>query len=61
MRKGQGLLAPLVFIIALLWVIVTIGLAFGSLLVFFCSLLVLYFVFTKIFGVKLNWDEVVVV
>ncbi len=60
MQKNQGLLAPLIFIIAVLWTIVTIGLAFGSLLTFFCSLLVLYFIFTKIFGVNLDLSDVVI-
>jgi len=50
---------PIVFIVAIISTLMAATSALFSLLGFFASLLVLYFIFSKIFG--LNLDEIVVV
>lgn len=61
LKKEQGLFAPIIFIVAVLWTILTVGIAIGSLFTLFGSLLVLYFIITRIFGIDVNLSEVVVV
>lgn len=60
-KKDQHLFAPIVFIIALIWTIVMVGLAIGSMVTLFCSLLILYFILSRIFGINMTWEDVVVV
>ncbi len=53
--------SPLIAVVALIMAIVLVGLAFGSFFTLFTSLLVLYFILTKIFGLRLDLADVVVV
>jgi hypothetical protein len=61
LRRNRGLFAPVVMVLAVLWAIVTAGLAVGSFFTLFLSLLILYFIITRVFGIQLNLDDVVVV
>ena len=56
--RERKLFAPMIFVIASLITIVSMGIALGSLLSLFCSLLILYFVFSKIFGIIPSLDEI---
>jgi hypothetical protein len=51
-RTHQGLFSPLIFVVAVLWTLLTVGTAIGAFVTFFGSLLVLYFILTKVFGVE---------
>ncbi len=52
-------ISPVVFVIAVLWTIFSMAMAFASMMTLFGSLLVLYFILTRIFGVDLqNFDAV---
>jgi|APSaa5957512535_1039671.scaffolds.fasta_scaffold70207_3 hypothetical protein len=57
--RERKLFAPMIFVIASLITIVSMGIALGSLLSLFCSLLILYFVFSKIFGIRLDIGDVI--
>lgn len=56
--KNSSLFAPLVAVVALIMAIVLVGLSVGSFFVLFSSLLVLYFILTKIFGIRLDMGDV---
>ena len=59
--KTRGGFAPVLLVVAALWSLGAIGVAIGSFLSLILSLLTLYFIFTKLFGIQLNLDEIVVV
>ena len=59
--KQNSFFSPLVAVVAVIVTIVLLGLAFGSFFTLFTSLLVLYFILTKVFGVRLDLADVVVV
>lgn len=61
LRRDNGFLSPVILILAVLWAIVTTGVAIGSFFTLFLSLLILYFIVTRVFGIHLNLDDVVVV
>lgn len=61
LKRDNGLLSPVILILAVLWAIVTMGVAIGSFFSLFFSLLILYFIVTRVFGIHLNLDDVVVV
>ncbi|MBI2339156.1 MAG: hypothetical protein HYU99_02155 [Deltaproteobacteria bacterium] len=51
--------SPLIALVALIWAIFLLGIAIGSFFMFFASLLVLYFIVTKVFGVRIDLGDVV--
>jgi hypothetical protein len=53
--KGQA--NPIVILVAVLWSIVTIGVSLGSFFTLFASLLLLYFLLTRIFGLDFKKFE----
>ncbi|MBF0104259.1 MAG: hypothetical protein HQM16_02920 [Deltaproteobacteria bacterium] len=55
----KGMWGPLVFVIAAITAFFSFGVAVLSLISFFGSLLVLYFIITSIFGLKLDLSDVV--
>lgn len=59
--KTNTFFSPLVAVIAIIMTIVMLGTALGSFFVLFTSLLVLYFILTKIFGINLEAGDVFVV
>lgn len=59
--KDKGLFSPIIALIALITSIILVGIAVGSFFSLFISLLVLYFILTKIFGISLNPGDVFVV
>lgn len=61
LRAEKRLFAPVVFVVAVLWTILTAGFAVGAMVTLFCSLLVLYFIFTQVFGIDLQMIDAVVV
>ena len=52
--KQNSFFSPLVALIALVASIFLLGLAVGSFFTLFTSLLVLYFILTKVFGIRLD-------
>lgn len=59
--KNNSLFSPLVALIALIASIFMIGIAIGSFFTLFSSLLVLYFILTKVFGIHLDTGDVFVI
>lgn len=59
--RHNSFFSPLVALIALITAIVLVGLAIGSFFVLFSSLLILYFILTKVFGIRLDFGDVLVV
>lgn len=59
--KNNNLFSPLIALIAVIWSIFLVGIAIGSFSTLFASLLVLYFILTKIFGISLETGDVFVV
>ncbi|HBF12129.1 MAG TPA: hypothetical protein DDW49_01860 [Deltaproteobacteria bacterium] len=59
--KKNNLFSPLIAIIAIISSIVLIGVAIGSCFTLLASLLVLYFILTKIFGIRLDMGDTFVV
>ena len=59
--RHNNFFSPLVALVALITAIVLVGLAIGSFFVLFSSLLILYFILTKVFGVRLDFGDVLVV
>jgi len=57
--KKNTLFSPIIAITAIIWAIFLLGVAIGSFFMFFASLLVLYFIITKIFGIRLDLGDVV--
>lgn len=57
--KENTLFSPLISLVALITAILVTGLAIGSFFTLFTSLLVLYFIMTKIFGIDLELGDVV--
>ncbi len=55
----NSLFSPLVALVALIASIVLLGIAIGSFFALFSSLLVLYFILTKVFGIRLDLGDVV--
>jgi hypothetical protein len=56
--KTNGLFSPLIAVIALIMVIILSGIAIASFFLLFSSLLTLYFILTKVFGIHLDTGEV---
>ncbi len=56
--KNNTFFSPLVAVVALILVILLTGIAIGSFFMLFSSLLVLYFILTKIFGIHLEQGDV---
>lgn len=61
LQKNTSLLKPFIFAAALLSTILASGIAIGSFFALFFSLLFLYFILTKVFGIQLNFDDVVII
>lgn len=59
--KKPTFFSPIVALVALIFSIYLIGVAIGSFFTLFTSLLVLYFILTKIFGIQLEAGDVFVV
>ncbi|MBI4411925.1 MAG: hypothetical protein HY541_05525 [Deltaproteobacteria bacterium] len=57
--KKNHFFSPLVALIAIIWAIFLLGIAIGSFVMFFVSLLVLYFIVTKVFGIRIDLGDVV--
>ena len=57
--KKNTFFSPVIAVVALILAILFLGLAIGAFFVFFSSLLVLYFIITKVFGIQLDLNEVV--
>ena len=49
----------LVALIAIIWAIFLLGIAIGSFFMFFSSMLVLYFIITKVFGIRVDLGDIV--
>ena len=60
-KKDNKLFSPVIFVLAAIMAIISGAVALGSLISMFCSLLVLYFILSQIFGLNLNLADVVVV
>jgi len=60
-KTSNHLFAPVIAVVAVIMTILLIGVAIGSFFSLFSSLLVLYFIFTKIFGIRLDASDVFVV
>ena len=56
--KNRSLFAPLIAVIAIVMAIILLGIAVGSFFSLFASLLVLYFILTKVFGIRLDIGDV---
>ena len=56
--KNRSLFAPLIALVAVVMAIVLLGIAVGSFFSLFASLLVLYFILTKVFGIRLDMGDV---
>lgn len=52
--KQNKFFSPLIALVALIAAIFLLGLAVGSFFTLFTSLLVLYFILTKVFGIRLD-------
>lgn len=59
--KNDSLFSPLIAVVAIITAIFMIGIAMGSFFTLFTSLLVLYFILTKVFGIHLDAGDVFVV
>lgn len=59
--KNNNLFSPVIAVVALITAVVLLGIAMGSFFTLFASLLVLYFILTKIFGLHLDAGDVFVV
>lgn len=59
--QNHALLKPLIFVGAILTTIVSSGIAIGAFFTLIFSLLFIYFVMTKIFGIELGFHDVVIV
>lgn len=57
----RGVKSPFVMVLATLASIVAVGIALGSFFSLILSLLTVYFIFTKLFGIHINLDDIVVV
>lgn len=57
--RHNSFFSPLVALVALITAIVLFGVAIGSFVTLFTSLLVLYFILTKVFGIRLDMGDVV--
>ena len=57
--QDNSLFSPLVAVVALIASIFLLGLAIGSFFTLFTSLLVLYFILTKVFGIRFDMMDVV--
>lgn len=56
--RNKSLFAPVIALIAIIMAIVLLGIAVGSFFSLFASLLVLYFIITKVFGIRLDIGDV---
>lgn len=56
--KNDNFFSPLIAIVAIISVIFLAGIAIASFFMLFTSLLVLYFILTKIFGIHLDAGDV---
>lgn len=59
--RNNNLFAPLIALVAIIMAIVLVGVAVGSFFSLFASMLVLYFILTKVFGIRLDLGDVFVV
>ncbi|MBX7147998.1 hypothetical protein K1X76_02840 [bacterium] len=59
--KNDSLFSPLVAVVALILAVFLVGVAIGSFFTLFASLLVLYFILSKIFGIRLDAGDIFVV
>ncbi|OGQ08420.1 MAG: hypothetical protein A3G32_10040 [Deltaproteobacteria bacterium RIFCSPLOWO2_12_FULL_40_28] len=59
--KNNHWFSPLIAVVALIMVVVLVGIAVGSFFSLFASLLVLYFILTKIFGIRLETGDIFVI
>lgn len=57
--RRNSFFSPLVALVALIASIVLLGIAIGSFFSLFSSLLVLYFILTKVFGIRLDMADIV--
>ena len=57
--KENTLFSPIVAVVGLIAAIFLMGLAIGSFFTLFTSLLVLYFILTKVFGIRFDMMDVV--
>lgn len=56
--KENSLFSPLIAVVALIAAIFLFGLAIGSFFTLFSSLLILYFILTRVFGIHLNPGDI---
>ncbi|EKD42607.1 MAG: hypothetical protein ACD_73C00085G0003 [uncultured bacterium] len=56
--KSNSFFSPIIAIIALITAIFMVGIAIGSFFMLFSSLLILYFILTKVFGIQLDTGDV---
>lgn len=56
--KNNNIFSPIIAVVALLALVFFAGLALGSFVTLFSSLLILYFVLTKVFGIHIDQGDV---
>lgn len=60
-KKNNSLFSPIIALIALVNCIILAGIAIGSFFTLLASLLVLYFILTKVFGIQFDQGDIFVV
>lgn len=60
-RQNNRLFSPVIAVVAVIIAVISMGIAIGSFFSLFSSLLVLYFILTRVFGIRLDTGDIVVV